>query len=313
MSDEQTLSEGSGNSPLTVTVVEPLSEYSVPTVRQQQFATPAVVAASAYSDRVASLIETAIANKTDPAALRELVVLQEHVMARQAEAEFDAAMANFRAECPKIWKNRKADVKNKEGNFAYSYHFADLEHVEKLIRPLCEKYGFTYSFQQAYVSGIATITCIVKHCSGHKVNTQFAAPIDDKATMNSMQKSAAVTTFGRRYALVLAFGLPISLDTDGHMPPEPPETVRDKTQPATKTRTERRQEPPKPAITKDEMADLYGHWNTAEMFGEGTPAIFVGWARKKLDPPPLLDPTDTASWRTVISRADFDALRKELP
>src|SRR3990167_4199580 len=193
-------------------------EYSVPATQPEYV--PAVVPAAAKStEEGGALIRFALERGNAPAAIRELVLLQEHVMARQAEAEFDAAMAAFRAECPKIWKNRKADVKNKEGNFAYSYHFADLEHVEKLIRPLCEKHGFTYSFQQSYASGIATVTCIVKHCCGHKIDTQFAAPIDDKATMNSMQKSAAVTTFGRRYSLVLAFGLPISMDTDGYIPP----------------------------------------------------------------------------------------------
>lgn len=263
-----------------------------------------------HTERVSRLIEVAIQNKLDPDALEKLVALQERAMAREAKAAFDQAKREFQAECPVIGKNRGVDG----GERGPKYRFADLEKITTTIRPLLERFGFSYDFTQKYDKEIIEVTCHLHHAGGHTQATPFSAPWATNAGMSAAQKSASATTFCQRYALRMALGLPVGEDDDARQPPaEHDNPDRDETKPNVKPRGERQQQP-KPDVTPEMMRRLCEDWR--ELIGDGkfSAPHFVGWAVKQNpDAPPVLDPDKPASWPAAMTRAQYDLCMGAMP
>ena len=100
-------------------------------------ALPATLAAST----ILSVIAKAAADpNVDVAKMQQLLDMQERLMARQAEAEFNEAMARLQPRLPRIQK--KGDVKypvNKnapDGPQKHAFWFARIEDIDDAIRPL---------------------------------------------------------------------------------------------------------------------------------------------------------------------------------
>lgn len=240
-----------------------------------------------------SMIKTALDKGIDAEGLGKLLDLQDRVLAKQAEADFADAKRRFQAKCPIITKNRTADIRKKDGGSSHSYTFADLAHVAASIQPLLNEFGFSYSFNQTHNDkGMIEVACIVRHVSGHKESTTFTAPSDSAAAMSSAQKYAAATTFARRYALVLAFGLPIGEDNDGREPEHdkpdqrkgaPKPAPRDQRQRQTDTQTDDQQgdaddiDASQVVIEPAELDRLIKEWKTQQPGSPGKPE-FTAWA-----------------------------------
>lgn len=230
-----------------------------------------------------ALIKSAIDKGIDPEALGKLLDLQDRVMAKQAAMAFNEAKKRFQAECRPITKNRTAEFKSTK------YTFADLEQVTQSIRPLLEKHGFSYSFDQTHNGGIIQVTCYLRHEQGHQEATTFSAPWGTNAGMSEAQKYASATTFCQRYALRLALGLPVGEDNDGREEYEKPGQRHDA--PTVAERAER--------ITADDIKKLSVEWRTqqpsepakedfvkwalATVGGEWNPARVEQWSRTKLN------------------------------
>lgn len=207
-----------------------------------------------------ALIKSAIDKGIDPEALGKLLDLQDRVMAKQAAMAFNEAKKRFQAECRPITKNRTAEFKSTK------YTFADLEQVTQSIRPLLEKHGFSYSFDQTHNGGIIQVTCYLRHEQGHQEATTFSAPWGTNAGMSEAQKYASATTFCQRYALRLALGLPVGEDNDGREEHEKPEQRSDA--PAPSTREQRQRQPDSPVVTTAMVLKIVAEWKTQQ---PGTP------------------------------------------
>lgn len=232
---------------------------------------------------VGNLLQMAIQSGIGADQLERLVALQEHVYAKQAKDEFYAAMAGFHAECPVIGKNRTAKVRSRKGEeSSYSYGYADLAMVAETIRPLCEKYGFSYSFQQKFEKGIVETVCIVRHEGGHQESTTFTGPSENESGQSAMQKVIGATTSARRLALVLAFGLSIGEDNDGRgfLPEAHPNAERRTDAPRTPPRGQR-QQPTNFAVTKDELQRLVIAWDEQNPDTEGDLEAYARWVMRQ--------------------------------
>lgn len=152
-----------------------------------------------------SLLEAAIAKGVDPDTLEKLMDLQERWEDGQAKRAFESAMARFQADCPTIKKNKQAD----------RYTYSDLPYILGVIRPILSRHGLSVRFSNSDKdAGWVTATCIVSHEMGHREESQFFAPVDERMKVNETQKMGSANSYCKRYALANALNLVFSDDAD---------------------------------------------------------------------------------------------------
>lgn len=283
--------------------------HLVPVPRPEDAATALPPAVSGHTANVLSLIDQCVKQGQSPEALEKLVTLYERVIAKDAESKFIAAKRAFQAECPVIGKNREVDVSR-----GPSYRYADLEKIVQTIRPLLEKHGFAFDFEQEYLGEIVKVTCHLRHEAGHVQATAFSGPWATNAGMSAIQKSASATTFCQRYALRAALGLPVGEDDDAaptraeHEPPKQREDA-----PKAATRSERNNANLAPA-TNEQKTDLLAKWcefqgiDFAKKTDEQV-TQFLRWASEKgAAPGENFNSTQRSAWRVEHITRCMEAL-----
>lgn len=174
---------------------------------------PAVTEATAL---IQAIERAALNPQVDIEKMERLFAMQKEIMARQAETEFNAAMAAAQAEIPTI-KGRKKNTQT--GSF-----YADLVAVCDVAMPIITKHGFSLSFGQGDcpIEGRIRITCQCAHARGHSRFYHWDAPIDTvgiKGVQNKTQIHGEASSFSyaQRYLTKLAFNLRIEgEDNDGN-------------------------------------------------------------------------------------------------
>lgn len=160
--------------------------------------------------------------------MERLLAMQEKIFARQAEAEFNAAMSACQAEMPVI----KATFSNEQTGSLY----AALEEIDRIARPIYTRHGFALSFGTADcpLEGFYRQTCKLSHRSGHSEPRQADLPTDmvgikGNPNKTGIQGFGSAMTYGQRYMTKLAFNIVIGDDNDGNGPTLGPgqlETIR---------------------------------------------------------------------------------------
>ena len=155
-----------------------------------------------------SLIAKAIEHQVPIETMERLLAMRKELKAEQAREAFYRALSGFQAACPVIPKTKTAEVLSRSGG-SYRYSYAPLEGIVKVIAPLLQQYGLSFTVQtrleQEPLSQVAV--CTVHHVDGHSESSEFRAPIDQGARMNEMQKAASAQTYAKRYALCNALGI----------------------------------------------------------------------------------------------------------
>lgn len=171
------------------------------------------------------VIERAATNpNVDIDKMERLLEMQERIMARDAEAEFNAAMADVQGELRPVIHDAKNDQTRS--------HYATLEAVAKATKPILVKHGFALSFGTADcpVQDHYRITCDLTHSGGHSKHYFADIPADLtglKGTPNKTKTHAFGSTmsYGRRYLTLLIFDIATE-DDDGNSA-EPPAARQD--------------------------------------------------------------------------------------
>jgi hypothetical protein len=165
---------------------------------------------------ILSVIERAASDpNVDVAKMKALLDMQIVVMDKQAEIEFNQAMAQLRKELTPIIKNKKNDQTNSR--------YADLDAIKAVADPLLVKYGFYDRYEEDYPSeGIIGTTCEIVHEKGHSKKNRVQFTLDNmgiKGTVNKTNVHAAASsmTYGQRLSLCRALGIRISEDDDGNL------------------------------------------------------------------------------------------------
>lgn len=162
----------------------------------------------------AALIYIAMQTGQSPDALEKLVGLQERMEKRQAEKDFIDALAQFRAACPPIKKNKTAKITTDSGG-GYSYVYAELDEIARVIDPILERFGFSYTWNTEATEKSVKVECILLHKGGHSRSSFFTVPVESKSGMSPQQKYGAASTFAQRRSLANVTGLTTTdKDTD---------------------------------------------------------------------------------------------------
>lgn len=157
---------------------------------------------------------------SDPAAdiekMERLIAMQERMEARQAQVEFDNAMATAQ----EAMKAIRADMENKQTKSNY----ASYAQLDKAVRPIYSQHGFALTFNtgDAPNPNEVRVLCTVSHRSGHRQLYKIDMPADGKgpqgaAVMTRTHATGAAASYGQRYLLKLIFNLAVGdVDDDGN-------------------------------------------------------------------------------------------------
>lgn len=167
---------------------------------------------------IIELLQTAVEHGLPVETLERLQALHERVSDRAAATEFARELAAFQEECPPIAKTSTANVTSKTGA-RYSYRYAELDQIARVVRPFLAKRGFSYTWDSEVRDRMLHCVCVLRHVNGHAERANFGAPVESPAGMSEQQKHASALTYARRQSLVQVLGLTMTEpDTDGANP-----------------------------------------------------------------------------------------------
>lgn len=162
------------------------------------------------------MIERLTANPEIPVdKLGKLLEMQERIMDRQAEMDFNAAMRASQAELEPV----RRDATNEQTNSKYTL----LETLNAAIVPVYTKHGFSLSFGTADspLADHYRVTCKVSHIGGHSRLYQADVPADMTGLKGNPNKTrthafGSTMSYGRRYLTLLIFNVSLKEDDDGN-------------------------------------------------------------------------------------------------
>lgn len=120
------------------------------------------------------------------------------------------ALAAFQAELPAIGKNETATVVTSKGRYSYSY--ASLGDISKIIEPLLGKHGLSFAALPTLADGDAgrfVLRYVLMHSSGQYLSGAY--PLNG----NTPQEIGSSITYARRYTLCAVTGVAPDEDDDG--------------------------------------------------------------------------------------------------
>lgn len=161
-----------------------------------------------------SVLLDAVNKNVNVETVEKLMGLYERQNSLESRKAFSQAMAEAKAEMPKIVKNKKVDFSSKGGRTRYSYE--NLENILNNIEPVLSKYGLSVRFKTFNDPGKPiSVTCILEHRDGHSEENTLVAPRDESGTKNVLQSIGSTVTYLQRYTLKAALGVAAAEDDDG--------------------------------------------------------------------------------------------------
>ena len=173
-------------------------------VPQQEAPPPVVQQPPSMLNFIASALENP---NIDANKLKALLDMQREVAADDARAQFNRALHEAQAEMPRVQKNGCIDlgVDKNSGKPRGSIPFATWEDVDRAVRPIMVKHGFsvTFSNEDRGPAGIKW-TATHRHLAGHQEANSITLPPDEGHGRNSLQAGGSTQSYAKRY-LVEAF------------------------------------------------------------------------------------------------------------
>jgi hypothetical protein len=155
------------------------------------------------------ILQIAVQQGADVDKLAKLLELQERWQANQARQAYNAAMAKFKQNPPKITKNKHVKIGDTE------YDHATLDHVTETITETLSAVGISHKWKASQSPEIA-VTCVLTHEMGHSEETTLKASPDTSGSKNSIQAIGSTVTYLERYTLLAAVGMAAAgIDNDG--------------------------------------------------------------------------------------------------
>jgi len=156
------------------------------------------------------LIQLAIdKGNVDLDKLEKLLMLQERFEKNEALKAYNRAMSEFKANPPKIDKDKTV----KFGTTKFNH--ASLFNVTDKITASLSKHGLSASWRTKQ-NGKIVVACRITHVMGHYEEVELAADADTSGSKNSIQALGSTISYLERYTLLAATGLAAEdMDDDG--------------------------------------------------------------------------------------------------
>lgn len=164
------------------------------------------------AEMLSAVIEKGV-TQDNVAAIEKLVDLYERMEDRAAEKAFAADFVELQKEIPRIQATKVVRTRNKEAMYAY----APFEEIDEQARPICLKYGFTYSFSEGpSAENKLTKICTLQHKGGHKRSNPYTVRIGSgPPNASASQADGAAHSYAKRGALCDALSIVVvGMDND---------------------------------------------------------------------------------------------------
>ena len=159
-------------------------------------------AAPTPANFLAVISQAAMDPKVDPQKMHGLLDVQERMMNKQAELDFNGDFARLQADLPRITKD--AQIVHK-GNLIAKY--ATYEKIDEIIRPLLIKHGFGLRFNTEPTGDKVIITATLSHRGGHSITDKIPLSIDASGAKNNVQGVGSTIAYGKRYLVGMLLNL----------------------------------------------------------------------------------------------------------
>lgn len=149
-----------------------------------------------------TLIEKVVLDpNVDVEKMGKILDMQERILNKQAELEFNQAMAKAMAEIPSFEKSKK--VKSfKKGETGNQFTYASFESINKLVKPIIAKHKLFMTFMTDFQSdNHVMITAKITHESGYSQETSMRFPFDPSGSKNQIQATGSAISYGKRYTM----------------------------------------------------------------------------------------------------------------
>lgn len=140
---------------------------------------------------MAIISKAATDERFDVEKLERLMGMYERMQDKQAEVEFNSAMAQMQVEIPSI----------AERGVGHNIKYATLEDILDVVRPIMHKYGFALVFKVDNTPDSIKVTGVLMHAAGHSIETSMSLPSDTSGSKNRVQALGSSTSYGKRYVL----------------------------------------------------------------------------------------------------------------
>jgi len=175
---------------------------------------PAEVVQSNATSLLQAITGAASNPQTDIEKIERLFKMHQQMVAQEAEAAFNAAMARAQAKI--------VPVANNAANTQTNSRYAKLAAINKAITPIYTAEGLSISFNSGDAAqGLMRTIAIVSHAQGHSRQYHLDLPPDDvgaKGTVNKTQVHAlgSTSSYARRYLVCMIFNVTTEDDNDGN-------------------------------------------------------------------------------------------------
>lgn len=155
----------------------------------------------------------------DPAKISAILDIQERMIAKRAEAEFNEAFLRLREKLPIIKKGDIVAYENKKtGKMEEAFKFAKWENVQAIIDDIIASEGFDLTFDSTVHPNGTAVVALLHHKGGHTRRTSTPPiPIDSGGGKNNVQGVGSSMSYGQRYATKFALNLRFEDDDDGKL------------------------------------------------------------------------------------------------
>lgn len=161
-----------------------------------------------------TMLQIAVQRGDDLDKLAKLMDLQERWEANEARKAFIAALSAFKANAPKLEKNKTVSFTTAKGKTEYKH--ATLDNVALVLGQALSQNGLSFRWNVEQLSGKVRVTCILQHSLGHSESVAMEAPADDSGNKNQIQQVGSTVTYLERYTLLAITGTATAdQDTDG--------------------------------------------------------------------------------------------------
>lgn len=171
---------------------------------------PLAVVTPIRNDSPMQMLQEAVANKSDPAVIEKMLDLRDRWEASEARKAYMAAVAAFKANPPKVYKDRL--------NKQYNSKYTSLANLVNTVNAALSEHGLNarWDCKQA---DLISVTCILSHVQGHSESVSLSGPPDSSGAKNDLQKIKSTITYLKLATFELVTGVASeegSQDDDGN-------------------------------------------------------------------------------------------------